>query len=43
MDILLHISGLAFIPVMIYILFLGVLDITSVLRDALVVSKTSIS
>lgn len=33
MDILLHITGLAFIPIMIYILFLGAQDIISVLHD----------
>lgn len=30
MDILLHIIGLAFIPILIYILFLGIQDIISV-------------
>ena len=30
MDILLHITGLAFIPMMIYILFLGLKDVISV-------------
>jgi len=33
MDILLHITGLAFIPIMIYVLLLGVQDIISVVRD----------
>lgn len=33
MDILLHIAGLGFIPIMIYILFLGLQDIISVWRD----------
>lgn len=33
MDMLLHITGLAFIPIMIYILFLGLRDIIYALRD----------
>ncbi len=33
MDILLHITGLAFIPIMVFILFLGVRDIISVLGE----------
>lgn len=33
MDILLHITGLAFMPFMVYILYLGVRDIIHVLHD----------
>ena len=33
MDILLHITGLAFIPIMVYILFLGVQDILPIVRE----------